>query len=589
MKYIITDKNMPSTNGVRDIPLFTNEATRDFWVQDNLFIDTTQTLSQRFENAKVHMTQILNIQLTTIEVPYTKQLSERNYVIVEDNIKDGYLFYIIEDKEIIENSNMVILTLKLDSLITYWNLPTLLQNIQISQGHIPFENYFDYQFDVKDKYVSDTVVLDREYDYVNDNETKEQDLTYVVYRKLKSEEKGAIINGIQVPYKIYIAPSNTKLLPTFNEDEDSFKQTISKDDLISHFNELADGLTYKINILPTTFFKWGGAGWINITPSDRFLAVQPKDKSYYLCELKNLTTNNDLFKQGNEFRIRTTDLDISTTGSNMFNLLPGVEDSQLTQLGVIDFDWRGSAFKKDLLDGGKLNLLVNSYPTPNECKNFIKWDFEDIYINNDSNVWDNTTELAVYTNQLNEYKAGDPVGSKLDWLNPIKAAGVGAAAGSIIPGIGTAIGAGVGGAVGFVNSGAKLLTGRMSKKKVPNSVEGDANTYFLLANVNDALKIALKEYTYFGNERDSIFQALYRFGGVWETPYFAYTFEDVKRDRFNFMRLDTFEDSNLTQELPNEVIDGLREYFASGVRFWEITHFLSYSQFLDGNGDAIDE
>ncbi len=563
MRYYITDNNMKSTLGIRDIPYFQNVNERNQWVSDNLL--NGKTIDEALATSIETNTQILNIQNTTIEVEYTAVLANKNYVIVKDDISDEYLFYIITDKNMFNNSNMITLTLELDALMTYPTIIDNLENFELIKGHSSFNNYFDYEFDGGRKYIK------------NIKEQRPQNGTIVVYRKLHSGENGAVINGITVPYKIFIAPEKALTII----DNNNIEKVVSKENLIKYYNEKADGLTYNIQIIPYTLFNEVDTENNKYKVNDRETNQSSIVHFENILELKLYTFNLPEDTKNNTYNI---DLSTIKADKHNFNTLSGLEDIKLAIEGVKEINWPFNQVDTTLND---IKLKLGTFLAPNEMENFYTFNNQPYYRDSE-NTWTNETELAIFVNQLNEYKANNPVSSKLGilgsaGLGAIAGAGLGAKAGKGNPEM---IGAGA--ATGAFAGVAGTMIGRANKKKTPETVKGDTNTYGILSNAKYPFHLVELHYEYKGKDRDSIFNILYKYGLDYDTSLLVDNYNEIKRPIFNFIKLTNLSNSQLNMELPNEVINALGITFAIGIRIWnDTTKYLQYESDLSGNGDKI--
>ncbi len=563
MKYYITDNNMKSTQGVRDIPPFSNKTERDQWVSDNLLNGKTidEVLSI---NPEVNA-QILNIQDTEIEVEYDSSLVNKNYLIVKDNISEDYLFYIITNKQVFDNSNVVTLTLKLDVFVTYPEWKDKLVNFELVQGHSPFVNYFDYEFDGGRRYVSSiTPVKDDDIGY-----------SYLVYRKLKEGETGILVGNNKLPFKVYFAPmEDTQLLYTDNNSA-----PISAWNLLEHFHSLADGLTYKIQIVPYKFIHatgdFEGGKPLYKLNGNKSKGVISGDKSP-IFEITRYEMNNE----PEDIEANTYNIDLTSIkqAPHNFNILPGLEYTKLAIEGVKEIDWPFNQIDTSL---DSLKVRLGSFIAPNEMENYYTFN-DQVYYRTDDNTWTNTTELAMFTNQLSEYKANNPITSNgfLEFGSDITSTIRNAAYAKGVIGKGTSL------VSGLVSSVGGTVIDRQNKKKAPESVKGDTNTYALLNNMQQPYKLSFVNYKYVGNDRLSIFNGLYKYGSGYEGSLFVEKYEDIKRPMFNFIRLDNLSNSQLNMELPNEVLEAMGEQLTEGVRIWN-SGWLEYKADLSGNGDKI--
>ncbi len=567
MRYYITDNNMKSTLGIRDIPYFQNVNERNQWVSDNLL--NGQTLDEALATSIETNTQILNIQNTTIQVEYTPALANKNYVIVKDDISNEYLFYIITDKNMFNNSNMITLTLELDALMTYPTIIDNLENFELIKGHSSFNNYFDYEFDGGRKYIKE--IRKKAHKGI-------QTYSVIVYRKLHSNEEGVVINGITLPYKIFIAQAE----PLNVKDANGTYGTISKEDLIEYYNKAADGLTYNIQIVPYTFFQY----LYNDEQSDA-TAINDWDKGnevvHYknILELKKYNFNGQADKESNTYSIG---LGLIQSAAHNFNTLPGLEDTKLAIEGVKEIDWPFNQVDTSLND---IKLRIGTFLAPNEMENFYTFN-DQPYYRDSENTWTNETELSIFVNQLNEYKANNPISSKLGILG---SAGLGAVAGA---GLGAKAGKGnpemigAGAATGALAGVAGTMIGRANKKRKPETVKGDTNTYGILSNAAYPFQLVELHYEYKGKDRDSIFNLLYKYGLDYDTSLLVDNYNEIKRPIFNFIKLSNLSNSQLNMELPNEVINALGITFAIGIRVWnDTTKYLQYESDLSGNGDKV--
>lgn len=558
MKYYITDKNMKSTQGVRDIPFFSNINERNQWVSTHLL--EGKSIDEVLEINKEVNTQIVNIQETDIEVDYDPSLVNKNYLIAKDNISEDYLFYIITNKEIFDNGNVVTLTLELDGFMTYPLIIDNLQNFELVQGHSDFANYFDYEFDGGRRYIKDIT-----------NQKDNIGYTVVVYRKLHSGEEGAVINGITAPYKIFVAPEKTTTII----DNNNIEKVVSKEKLIEYYNQKADGLTYNIQIIPYVLFNEVDTVNHKYKVNDRETNKSSVVHFNEILELKLYT-----FNEPEDIKNNTYDIDLSTVKGDKhnFNTLPGLEDNKIVIEGDKEIDW-----PFNIVDNvtNELKIRLGTFLVPNENKTY--YTFNDLlYYRTDENTWDNTTELTVFVNQLNEYKANNPVSSSafLEFGGDIAGSIRNASYAKGIAGKGVALGG------GLVSSIGGSVIDRQNKKKAPESVKGDVNTYFNLALTKNPYHLSMVEYEYKGSERDSVFNGLYKYGAGYEGSLFIKNYSLIKRPHFNFMRLDNLSNSQLNMELPQEVLNSIGEQLASGVRIWN-NGWLDYNDDLSGNGDKI--
>ncbi len=556
MKYYITDKNMKSTQGIRDIPYFSNKAERDQWVSTHLL--DGKTIDEVLKVNKPVNTQILNIQSTQIEVEYESALVNKNYVIVKDNISQDYLFYIITNKDMFENSNVVTLTLELDGFMTYPDWINNLENFEMEQGHSSFANYFDYTFDGGRKYLESI------------SEVSEQNNTVVVYRKLRSGEKAVVINGISVPYKIFIAPEKALTII----DNNNIEKVVSKENLIKYYNEKADGLTYNIQILTHNMFN-------HITGTNKYQindrATNEGSVVHFgdILELKIYTFNALDDVKNNSYTI-----DIAPIKSDVhnFNVLPGLEESKLAIEAVKEIDWPFNQVDTTL---NSLKIRLGTYLTPNGNQTYYTFN-DQVYYRTDENTWENTTELTVFVNQLNEYKANNPVSSSalLEFGGDIVGSIRNASYAKGLVGKATALG------TGLVSSVGGSVLDRQNKKKAPESVKGDPNTYYNLTYSQYPYHLVLLHYKFEGNDRDSVFNGLYKYGAGYEGSLFVKNYNEIKRPKFNFMRLSNLSNSQLDMDVPHEVIEEMANGLTQGIRIWN-SGWLDYNSDLSGNGDNI--
>ncbi len=564
MKYYITDNNMKSTQGIRDIPYFSNTTERDQWVSTHLL--NGKTIDEALNSSYELNTQVYNIQSTEIEIEYTSELVNKNYVLVKDNISKDILFYIITSKEMSANSNMVLLSLELDVLMTYPTIIDNLNNFELTQGHSQFGNYFDYDFDGGRRYIES---ISKQKDNIG--------YTVVVYRKLHSNEEGAVVNGITLPYKIFIAPEKAITIIDNNDVE----KVVSKENLIEYYNKKADGLTYNIQIIPYVLFNESDTVNHKYKVNDREANKSSIVHFENILELKMYT-----FNEPEDVKNNTYNIDLSPIKGDIhnFNILPGLEDSKLAIEGVKEIDWPFNQVDNTL---DNLDVRLGTFLAPNEMENFYTFNNQPYYKDSE-NTWTNETELAIFVNQLNEYKANNPVSSKLGILGSVTGgalvgAGIGSRASKGNPEI---IGASL--ATGAFIGAAGSTIGRANRKKAPENVKGGTNTYGILSNAKYPFNLVDIRYDYKGNDRLSIFNILYKYGLEYDSSLFTKSYNDIKRPIFNFMKLNNITSSQLNMDLPNEVIVTLGDVLSTGIRVWnDTTKFLQYEDDLSGNGDKI--
>lgn len=600
MRYYITDNNMKSTTGSRDVGYFKNNDERDQWVETNL-ITEFDTIEDALNSNKKTSMQILNIINTVISVKYTKDLFKKNYIIIhEPNVSDDYLFYKINEKDFDHgdggNANVVNLTLELDVLMTYPTWVDNLKDFELKQGHSDFKNYFDYEFDGGKRSTISTEELKRDQEEI-DGES--QDFTLIAYREIDNDEDRATVNGTKMPYEIYFVPINNKWCKRDNSSSPMYRTSVEMFTSIftstdgGEFPELDDyrlndGRNFNIGILPYSLLHR-----TDETDSGRRLYGQHGLGNYVdilnVAWLHNDEGEEDLtgytsvvlkltdYKYDEDERAANTYTLPNEVNMHDFGLLKGLEDYKLSIRGVGDIEWNYGAIK----DVTEQKLYIGSGLVPSDNKTFWRWNDETESNLTSDNSFENNTELATFTDALNAKKAADPIGFKLEKLKPLQ--------GLTNPLTYLAGPKGITAAVtGTVAGVAGVGLSNLALQKQPDKVEFQSNTYLVWQTVKNAYKLVKEEYQYTTNARQAIFNTLYRYGLTYTDKLFVKNYAEIQRTSFNYMAIDNLTSYNLSNQFDDDIVSKFAEVLSEGVRVWN-SGFLVYDPTFIGNGDRIND
>lgn len=579
MKYTFTDKNYESTSGTLDVKKLSSIQERNEWVQNRYL--SGDTIASRLEGVKETNSQILSLVDIIVEVEYSKDIVGKNYIIIEEkNIFDGYLFYFVREKNILENNNRVELTLELDPFMTFPDWIENLSNFTLQQGHSDFKNYFDYEFDGgRRKLISS--------EKLNKANGEEQVFTFVAYRRPTSYSLRAKINGEYQPYNIFFCPSVDRAVKIKNGSVnyktslkmflDTFASPDADENGVPGYN---DGLNYNIGIIPYDLMhkigeQHNGEELYGLNGFGDIKSGVTGIGGSYLNQIIPII-DNYIFGTSDDINQNTYNIELDNDG-NDFGLLKGLENSKITLKGFGDIDWDYNVLNEN---DRTQKLFIGSGLVPNDNKSFAIWN-DQILEPTEENTFDNNTEISRYVNALNEYKASDPIGAHLDRLRPLEGltnpltymAGPSGIAASLI-----------GTASGVVGVGLS----RLAKKKQPEKVEFNSDTYLVRSMLKDKAFMLVKEsYEYIGNIKKGIVNSLYRNGMTYDGGLFIDNFAEIERPRFTYLSILDFSNYNLTGEYPEEVIEKFGEYLNS-VRVWtDTTNYLNFDNTQSDNGDKI--
>lgn len=587
MKYLITEKNIKWDVNYTNVNHLSNEEDRDAFVNSELFT-SGDYMTKLKAQPNVNSMNDLGNAYGSIEIEFKgdfDELRSKNHVVLYTSVKDSKpTFWWIESISNTGNNNMYTLDLRCNIFLTYPGVQDKMKNFYLTEGHVDYTTLIDLEFDGGISMIEELETLDP----VSPKANSQQWM--VVYRKLqysksaKSMEEGAKlkisnydidggrkVNTLTLPFKVFIAPVIEREIDgnTFNSDA-----------MMEYYNETEnDGLTYGIKMINYEFHTSRNTMvWVD----HGFMELKTMDMSHLNIHGYDGDDEN------------TYELEIPDEVGSVLELVAGVNEYALTIEGVMDFAIPLQYLYKE--DGKfKIKFTHTIGLAPSGSKEAIFFQNENGYtVLEDQYSWTNETDFAIYVNQLNEYKASNPM-AWTDWGGGLKSiisgAATGAIGGSIIPGAGTAVGAGIGAVAGAVKGiGGLVSTGlnRAKLKRKPENIKGDGDTYFFIANTKSPYAFSIKKNKFISARRDATITSLYTNGIALDSALFIKDLDSIKRPRFNFVQIGNFLEANRDYNLPTEILEAYAEVFERGVRLWH-DNYLTYDDAWLDNGDALED
>ncbi len=596
MKYLLVENNIKTDSSFSNVFNYGTEEVRDNYINSNLF-----SFSDTYKNHIDGFVDNYNIDQSgtgSVVIKFNGKYSDivnKNYVILKDCDREQIKFYFITNIRKHDGSNEYLLEVKEDYFASYPDIASNLRSIEISEGHVPLRSYLDFNFDGGDSNIVDyNKVLPKEVNTDDKGDKVKSTLYFAVFRKLHSGEEGMrverLIDGktvdITLPFKMFIAPVEER------GKVGGSAEIIRPYILLKYYQEKADGLTYAIKVFNYEFDN-GASGNV-------FAEYNPNigdSGANNLLEVKKLDLTNTIPSEENNYAFdakNTYDIEIPEHTS-ILELLDGINEYSLQIEGVKDFNLSLKNVFQDTDGKYKVRFTHGITPAPTSPQEYLSFHKD---VNNktyslldSSNTWANETEMAIFVNQLNEYKANNPStgGFGQELIQDVIGTGVSAAAGAIVGGpIGAAVGAGA----GLTKSISSSLFGRSNKKKAPESVTGDESTYFNMIYSKQPYEFLLTKKEFVGFNRGSIIKILYRNGLPLDgSPYIVDKFEDIKRDRFNYLKSFNINEAlSYEAQYPEAVMNSLSLIFANGIRLWhDLDGYNTYNEQFNDNGDTLEE
>lgn len=597
MKYIFVKKNNPWNKNTGDVKHFESEAQRNEWVNTHLFDEGDDFISLLSSSKTYNNFNLNPIDNISVELDSSKDITgNSNMVITCDDDLSNIVFHHIEGSTKQTNQKMVNYDLKVSVWLTYINLFGKMNNFKLHKGHIPFNKYVNYSFESGDKKLQSAEQLTNTWK----QNSGEDNIFILAYRKDRFQEP---TNGttniiledgestITLPYQTLIAPIKRK---TFNIEGRTI--TWDAEQLLNTLQtELADGLTYNIQIVNYQFVDIPNESDIDkgfFTSEDGYSLAfaDGKGSSIGIWYPENQTggpdnpifgnysicTLNSFFPFSSDIQVRNSyEFDISQLErKNDIELLDGVRQVEIEIENTKKFE-----FPLKFINEGKIKFVHNVIPSPTESTEFINWSnpssLDEMH---EGNTWSNDSELAVFTNQLQEYRANSPITSKLDYIKPIK--------GLLNPLNYLNPSTLIAGSAGAIGGELATYINLQNMKQAPEKVEGSINTYFKYIFARKRTKFILNTYEYIGHERDGHIENIFREGINIDNGLVIKSYNDIKRPKFNFMVVSNFEEANTDTNLPNQVIEEIHSALSAGVRIWNQEQYKDYDN-KSSNGDVI--
>lgn len=638
MKYLITNENINWDKDYKNVKYFYGEEDRDAFVNDTLVVGDYKLLIKLQPNvASFNDIGNLSGSIEIKWTKSIKDLRNKNTIILKED--DDISFWWIDAVSNTGNNNMFELQITKNIFLSYPTVVPNMEMLNMTTGHVPFTNYYDYTFEggarravseeivAPDKkprgvqYALDNISIIQadlhdaeeayqdEVDILEDMEAagaSQEELDaqneviaaalakvvaleatlallessavnysnqwIIVYRAFKSavdddtgtkiKTKTKAVNNatnsytMALPYIVYAAPVIDRGYVKTNSGYSSS----NIEALFTKWNHTTkDGLTYGIKIINyeldadnNTLVSEGGYFRVNSIDQSNDLIYYGESGEYNKQHSYTVIYNENGLEGLNGFSKKSIIIDGVKEIDNL---------ALMSANGVIKFSHISGITPNDEKEG----IVFHTHVTGDDIGNDKLGDY----------TWTNSTQLATFVNQLNEYKANNPYAwvdyakPALGVLNPLNLLGG-------LRGEGMAI---ANAATGIVGVGL----GRMAMAMAPEKIKGDEATYFLLSNYSSPGSFIAREYEYIGDSRDRAITNVYKFGLNLDSPYVAKNFEAIKRPKFNFIVMDNFLDANRVYDLPAEVIDEFDRAFSSGVRIWQ-TDFNVYGNWND-NGD----
>lgn len=607
MKYLLTDINVKQDANFKNVMNFETEESRDKYINRILFNQGTRYDYTQNIDGIVNTFSLKADGTGTITIESNlkhSELNKKNYIILQNCETSQIKYYFITEVRKVQNNTEFSLTVREDVFATYPNVMSKIRYMSLIEGHVPLINYTNYEFNGGDSVLTDIITLEPEVapyaiEPIPNLDRPEYTTQWlIVYRKLKSGEDGAVMKvanyntstlgltyaniveyDVTLPYKIFAAPIVSRGVGKVSGLTDI---NVNVEALTRRYNEEEnDGLTYAFKIInyeldtkDTELVKVCRKGkYDNDTGTcsswDSFAEVKKIDMTALF---------NHGFKKENENSYR---LNIPKEVKSVLELLDGLNEYSLSVDQVKEFKVPLKYLVKEDEEVFIPFKKVMSF-TPSDTKEAITFDWKDRWPEIlDEFSWTNETEIATYVNQLNEYKANNP-NSGAEFLKPLEA--------FANPLTYLKPAAAVSAGVGAITGTAETAIQRNSMKKAPESVKGDAATYFTMATSYSPYSFMVKKREFVGNQREAVIDVIYRNGLQLNNEYIIKDYEEIKRKRFNYVRANNPSEAlEHDGTFPESVVNQFAVIFNRGVRVWQdIDKFKEFDYlFWADNGDGI--
>ena len=250
---------------------------------------------------------------------------------------------------------------------------------------------------------------------------------------------------------------------------------------------------------------------------------------------------------------------------NLLYLLSGMERFKMTIENNKDFFIPLGAY--DLVNK-EVSFILKTWNSPTQVEERVQFNSNNFISKFDeSNIWQNSKEGYNDVNELNAYKNNNPVTSQLEYFKPLSNPLNLLRPSGIISGL--------------AQEGS-IYANRQNMKKAPEKITGKGDIYSDVIFNDKGINYTLQYVQYYGNNWLSNFNNLKRFGLDWEIPYYANTYEDIKRPSWNYIQLLNPE-SSLPSDLPIEIFNEFATQLRAGIRLWNDDSWMNFEQ---DNGDV---
>lgn len=599
MKYIFVKKNNPWISNVGNVKNFTSEIQRDEWVNNNLFNegdDYKELLSSSLSYNNIYLDPVNNsVELDSSLDP---QNGKSNMVITCNDDLTNITFHHINEFRRQTNQKMVDYELKVSVWLTYIDIVGNMKDFNLVKGHLPLNEYVKYEFDSGEKAIEKIEEIQRD-----TNAPFIDDLWVIVYRQnsdfitggtgdLSSLNEGMNIrkyksyttnnpdDDIDQPIEDYKLPYTILCAPVKRIDTNISKKSISAFSLLGYISKYrSDGLTLKIQIVQYNILARKGLTSDEITNEEIHISKYADDQQPSGFTCYGLTNSSGILYIeddnvefiGSDPRsfllIDRFEYDYKTLAGNKYTIkLPSrTTDIELLD-GLRNFSLNIEGKKEIKIpfnETNKLQLTLYKEFAFDYNEGYETWRIDRIntlHIPSEDNSFINDTELTIFTNQLEQYKANEPINSKLDFLKPL---------GRIANPLNWLNPATqIAGTVNVATQELGTWLNRQNMKKAPEEVITGNGVFSNLAYGKIPFKLSIRHYKFIDSFRSQIIKNIYREGITPENKYNIESYEDIKRPNFNFLIIDNFIESNTNHDLPAPIIEEISNTLSSGVRIW---------------------